>query len=370
MKRQDRLTGSFYRWLPAAAMLAVALTDHVTWQNTSLLPLFAVGPALAAGAGPRRRVASATAAAIVLCVVTAASHSRLESTRFAVALTAVVVVAIASWYVATLRLRTEKELTDVRAVADTVQQVLLGPVPARTGSGRLAVSYTSAAEAARIGGDLYEAVPLPGGSVRIIVADVQGKGLPAVRTTAVVLAAFREAAPYAERLDEVGRRIERALARRTESDRFVTAVLAEIAEDGSVDLLNYGHPAPLVRRADGLLESVEPQCPGPPLGLGSLTDAGPGRDLITLAPGDRILFHTDGLTEARDPSGEFYPVLARAGAPLSEPDPDEALARLREDVARHTRAPLTDDSAFLLFQHTSPLGAALPPADPHADRAT
>ncbi|WP_405010085.1 PP2C family protein-serine/threonine phosphatase [Kitasatospora sp. NBC_01539] len=368
MRNSDWATSSFYRWLPVAAMCAVVLADHMTWQDTSLLPLFAVGPALAAAAGPRLRVASATAIAVGLCAVTAVQHDRFGSTRFLVALTAIVVVAVASWFVATLRLRTEKELTDVRAVADTVQQVLLGPVPARTRGGRLAVSYTSAANEARIGGDLYEALPLADGSVRIIVADVQGKGLPAVRTTAVVLAAFREAAPYADGLDDVGRRIERALGRRTENDRFVTAVLAEIAADGSVELLNHGHPAPLVRRGDGLLETAEPHRPGPPLGLDGLTDTGPGRHRTTLEAGDRILFHTDGLTEARDAAGEFYPVLDRAGAALAEPDPDEALAGLRRDVARHTRAPLTDDSAFLLYQHAPPVRAPRPAGHPRAER--
>ncbi|MCX5215331.1 serine/threonine-protein phosphatase [Kitasatospora sp. NBC_00240] len=58
---------------------------------------------------------------------------------------------------------------------------------------------------------------------------------------------------------------------------------------------------------------------------------------------------TDGLTEARDPRGAFYPVLERAGTSLSEADPDRVLSLLRADVARHTRAPLADDSAFLLL---------------------
>ncbi|MFD7985764.1 PP2C family protein-serine/threonine phosphatase [Kitasatospora indigofera] len=347
MERRDA-TGRLYRWLPAAAMGAVALADFLTWKDTSLLPLFAVGPALAAATGPRRRVVSAALAGAVLCSVMAAHHGQLGSTRFAVAATAIAVVAVAAWFVATLRLRTERELTDVRAVADTVQKVLLGPVPSRAGASRIAVSYTSAAHAAKIGGDLYEAVAVPGG-VRIIVADVQGKGLPAVRGAAVVLAAFREAAPYAARLAEVGERIERALKRRTDGERFVTAVLAEVGDEGGVRLLNFGHPAPLVRRSGGAVELAEPPVPGPPLGLDCGTAAAPGTSRVTLRPGDRILFHTDGLTEARDPRGTFYPVLERAGAPLAEPDPDRALSLLRADVARHTRAPLADDSAFLLL---------------------
>ncbi|MYR51596.1 SpoIIE family protein phosphatase [Streptomyces sp. SID4928] len=349
------------RWLPWAAMGAVIVADRVTGEDYGLMPVFAVGPALAAAAGPRRRVVHVAVVALVLCAATATFNGRIDSIRFSVAVVCVVVLTVAAWFVASARLRAEDELTSVRAVADAVQRVLLGAVPARTSNGALAVSYVSAIESAHIGGDLYEAMPLPAGGLRIIVADVQGKGLPAVRTTSVVLAAFRESAPYVGALDEVGRRIERSLNWRTDGDRFVTAVLAEIADDGSVDILNYGHPAPLVRRSNGLLELAEPGSPGPPLGLGALTDAGPGRRRITLDVGDRVLFHTDGLTEARDPSGTFYPVLERAGEPLSDPDAQRALDRLREDVARFTEGPLDDDSAFLLFQYL-PADGPVPPA--------
>lgn len=359
------------RRLPWAAMGAVIVADRITGEDYGLMPVFAVGPALAAAAGPRRRVVHVAVVALVLCAATAAFNGRIGSIGFSVAVVCILVLTVAAWFVAAARLRTEDELSSVRAVADAVQRVLLGAVPARTSNGALAVSYVSAIESAHIGGDLYEAMPLPAGGLRIIVADVQGKGLPAVRTTSVVLAAFRESAPYVGRLAEVGRRIERSLNWRTDGDRFVTAVLAEIADDGSVDILNYGHPAPLVRRGNGLLELAEPESPGPPLGLGlgPLADAGPGRRRITLDAGDRVLFHTDGLTEARDPSGTFYPVLERAGEPLSDPDAEKALGRLREDVARFTEGPLDDDSAFLLFQYL-PADGPVPPAPSGSTRAS
>ncbi|MFD4797857.1 PP2C family protein-serine/threonine phosphatase [Streptomyces anulatus] len=351
MKNPGDEVAGLNRWLPWAAMGAVLLADRITGEDYGLMPVFAVGPALAAAAGPSTRVVRVSAAALLLCAATVVFNGRIDPVGFSIALVAVVVLTVAAWFVATSRLRTENELTDVKAVADAMQQVLLGPVPARTSNGRLAVSYVSAVESARVGGDLYEAMPLPAGGVRIIVADVQGKGLPAVRTTSVVLAAFRESAPYVDRLAEVGRRIERSLNWYTDGERFVTAVLAEIADDGSVDILNYGHPSPVVHRGDGLLEPADPETPGPPLGLGSLTDVDPGHRQISLVADDRILFHTDGLTEARNSSGTFYPILDRIGGPLSEPDPQNALDRLHQDVARFTEGLLNDDSALLLFQY-------------------
>lgn len=68
-------------------------------------------------------------------------------------------------------------------MAEVAQRVLLRPVPRRAGHLRAAVSYTSAMAEARIGGDLYEVVTGPSG-VRVIVGDVQGKGLEAVETSA------------------------------------------------------------------------------------------------------------------------------------------------------------------------------------------
>ena len=93
---------------------------------------------------------------------------------------------------AVVRRRQEPELASVRSIAEVAQRVLLRPVPRSAGPLRVAVSYTSAVAEARIGGDLYEVVPSR--RVRVIVGDVQGKGLEAVETAAVVLGEFRAAA--------------------------------------------------------------------------------------------------------------------------------------------------------------------------------
>ncbi|XCM28305.1 hypothetical protein ABXI76_02040 [Streptomyces parvus] len=68
----------------------------------------------------------------------------------------------------------------------------IGPV-------RLGASYVSASRATRVGRDLYKAVPSPYG-VRLVIADVQGKGLGTIRCAAVAPAAFRESGPEAEEL--------------------------------------------------------------------------------------------------------------------------------------------------------------------------
>ncbi len=83
-----------------------------------------------------------------------------------------------------------------------------------------------------------------GGRVRVIIADVQGKGLPAVQTAAVVLGTFREGAHDALGLTQIADQIDSSLERQAPEEKFVTAVRAEInpgTEETTV--VNRGHPA-------------------------------------------------------------------------------------------------------------------------------
>jgi serine phosphatase RsbU (regulator of sigma subunit) len=210
----------------------------------------------------------------------------------------------------------------------------------------IAVRYVSAAASARIGGDLYEVVAV-GDSIRLIVGDVLGKGLPAARTAAVVLGAFRESAYDTEDLGQIAARIEASLQHQETEEEFVTAVLAQISADGCrVDVLNCGHPAPLLVRA-GEVTAAAPAEACLPLGLASLTLEARAVSMIPLKDGDRLLFYTDGITEARDRQGTFYP-LEGSGALLGLPDLGSALDRLIEDVLRHVGHALQDDATILL----------------------
>ncbi|MFB9371175.1 PP2C family protein-serine/threonine phosphatase [Kitasatospora albolonga] len=341
--------------LPMAVMLGVGLVDALTGPEYNLLPVYAAGPALAAARGTIRHVLAMGTVAVLLCLLFAAKADRFGALRMWVALSAIVYVTLAACYAAWTRIQTERRLVDVQEVAKTLEDVLLTPVPPEIRPVRLAVSYVSAARATRVGGDLYEALPSPHG-VRLVVADVQGKGLETVRCAAVVLAAFRESAPGLADLGDVGRRIEAALERRTDGQRFVTGILAQIDLQGLVTLFNHGHPAPLLLPAGGEDELVEPSETVPPFGLAALTGGGQQDSVtrLTLRQGDRLLLYTDGLSEARDREGRFYPVRERGGPLLRGCAPEEALRRLRADVAAFTGAPPDDDSALLLLEFVPP----------------
>ncbi|TSB16403.1 serine/threonine-protein phosphatase [Streptomyces benahoarensis] len=335
--------------LPYGVMAVVTTVDVTAGPGVGFLPLVSLGPAFAGLVGGWRRTAVVGSAAFLLCLGLGMYDGLFEGRRGLPALLSVAGVTVAGVVAAVMRQRREAELANVRSIAEVAQRVLLRPVPRGAGPLRIAVSYTSAVAEARIGGDLYEVVTSPGG-VRIIVGDVQGKGLEAVESAAVVLGAFREAAHDEAELTAVGARVERALGRHLGGERFVTAVLAEIGDGPFATLLNFGHPAPLVVRAGGAVDFAAPPERALPLGLAAYADDGPKPHTVPFAPGDQLLFYTDGVTEARDGGGRFYPLDTRATL-LKDDDPEEALRAVREDVVAHAEGPLHDDAAMLLVRY-------------------
>ncbi|MER5423756.1 PP2C family protein-serine/threonine phosphatase [Streptosporangium roseum] len=336
--------------LPFIVMALVALIDFGSGPTSGLLPLLALGPAFASVACGLARTTVVGVIALALCVALGLYNDILWTPRTNITVVAILGVTVASVLASAGRLRHERQLADVRSVAEAAQRVLLRPVPRRAGPGiGVAVSYTSATAEARIGGDLYEVVTTPHG-VRIIVGDVQGKGLEAVETAAVVLGAFREAAHDEAKLQGVVARLENALTRELSGEQFVTGILAEITGGTSITVINCGHPSPMVLGSDGEHWFADPPDEALPLGMGSLKASEPVPHQIPFEPGDQVLFYTDGVIEARNGTGQFYPLPARAHL-LNGADPQLALDALRADLLRHVGRPLGDDAAMLLLRH-------------------
>jgi serine phosphatase RsbU (regulator of sigma subunit) len=238
-----------------------------------------------------------------------------------------------------------QRLAGVTLVAEAVQRAILAPPPARTGPISLSVRYLSAAAEAQVGGDLYEVVPGPS-SVRLLVGDVRGKGLSAVRTATVVLGEFRAAAAGPGDVAHVARKIDRRIPPYLlDAEEFVTAVLVDIEHDGRFHAVSCGHPPPMLLTARGDIEQVQLDA-APPLGLGVDPVTVRGK----LDSGDRLLLFTDGLIEARSPTGDFIdpapflPALARA-------DFDSALDGLLASLQRAAGHRLDDDIALLLASY-------------------
>ncbi len=234
-------------------------------------------------------------------------------------------------------------LATIRRVAEAAQHAILAAPPARVGPIALAARYASAATEALVGGDLYEVVARDGG-VRLLIGDVRGKGLAAVRTATVVLGEFRAAAADIDDLGEVARQLDRRLRPYLGDEDFVTALLAEIHDDGRFAVASCGHPPPL-HCDGGRVHRIEIES-SLPLGLGAEPVVTHGR----MEVGDRLLLYTDGIVEARDPRGEFVDLVSLIGTLAGG-----NLADVLDDVLRELAAVagdnLGDDLALLVAEY-------------------
>lgn len=234
-------------------------------------------------------------------------------------------------------------LADVLRVAEAAQHAILARPPHQIGAVALAARYISAAAEALVGGDLYETIARPG-AVRLLIGDVRGKGLEAVRIATIVLGEFRAAAADLDDLVQVARQIDRRVRTYLDDEDFVTALIADLNDDGTFTLVSCGHPAPLLATARGTQEVV---CsPTVPLGLG----VDPVLTSGTLVHGDRLLLYTDGLVEARDTRGGFVD-LGEVTAPLATTPLDRVLDDILKEVRRRTGGPLSDDLALLVAEY-------------------
>ena len=246
-----------------------------------------------------------------------------------------------------MRRQREARLARITRVAEVAQEAILPAVPPELGGFAIASRYVSASHDALVGGDLFDAVATTRG-VRVLVGDVRGKGLPAVRTAAHALSAFRQLAGRPElRLVDVAVALDDSLQGDLGEEDFVTAVLCELGPLRTLEIVNCGHPAPLLVPADGAPRELTATRPALPLGLGTE----PVPDRYRLDPGDRLLLFTDGLSEARDGHGVFLDLAGHAGV-LRDPDLQHAVDGLLAAAAQHAGGTLADDVAVLLVDVT------------------
>jgi hypothetical protein len=251
---------------------------------------------------------------------------------------------------ATVRERQSEKIAELVRLASVAQQAVLRPIGPQVGALAVAGRYISATAAADIGGDLYEALNTPYG-VRIIIGDVRGKGLDAVRLASIVLGSYRHVAYERADLKSIVQDLDRAVARSVGDEDFVTAALVE-ERGGTLTIVNCGHPAPLLLRR-GQVIPLEPPAPAPPLGFMPEVKARVER----LEPGDRLLLFTDGLGEARR-EGEFFPTADRAWRLLGHGTVGDGLASLETALVDWVYGRLEDDIALVLLEYTGPDGDA------------
>jgi serine phosphatase RsbU (regulator of sigma subunit) len=378
------------RWLELtllAAALAVVLVclTHVWAAPLELVPLLAVVPALAGiGAlGFGRPLAYGVLALLAGVVVDALVRGGITATGPAHALplaaigaTAVVTALSAAGAVLgahsrdTRQVQKDERFLNVTSVAEAAQRAVLRQLPETIGPLGLGVVYQAAAAEARVGGDLYEVADTEHG-IRLIIGDVRGKGLGAVEVAADVVGRFRELAYSVHTLDEIAYRLDAGLSRRFgPQEEFVTALLVQVdPRAGRLTIVNCGHPPPLLISAAHEVTVLEVRAPAPPLGLLTLGSEAGAKDTRLFPPHAQLLLYTDGVTEARDAGGAFYPLGERVAVLAAQSPPWTArlgrhagptlLDLVRDDLLRHVGSPPHDDAAMLVVR--APAAWAHPP---------
>jgi hypothetical protein len=362
----------------AAALVLVGLLlliDVASGPQIRIGGLMVAVPALSAVFLGPGQVLLVTVASTGCVVVAAAANHTIDSENFPVVMATVVLISAGSVAASAVRQRREQQLAQARWVATVTQRVLLRPLPGRLGPLTLASTYMAAEEEAAIGGDLYASASLDAGDARLIVGDVQGKGLGAVEVAGFLLTAFRRASrrrislrdlpSYLDRglredladLDEVeehathevigGRAAPRSGP--TLLEGFVTAVMVDVTAAGdTIRVANCGHPPPLLLHQNKVLH-LDPVVPALPLGLGDLGPEIHCVDRYDLDVGDILLLYTDGVIESRNAEGAFYPLADRL-TDWEGDSPDELLRHIRADLRRHAGARLGDDVAMVAAQ--------------------
>nr|WP_202486728.1 PP2C family protein-serine/threonine phosphatase [Streptomyces sp. SID8354] len=349
---------TWMRWLPGLYVLAVLLVEFITPTQWAVSSLLIAVPVLAAFTHGPLGVAVVTAFVVVLEGVLAGTpcctgHNphQLWGNHYVATYISTIVVGIMGVALAWYRQRQQRHLVRVNSVAEALMRTLLRPVPHQVGKVLAAGLYRSGEIGTMVGGDLYDIRATKAGE-RAIIGDVRGKGLQAVRTVADILGSFREAVHDPGDLLAVATRMERRLAHEAaeipDDELFVTAALIEYdARAEQVTIINHGHIEPVLISGGKVSALTGP--PALPLGLGGLAADPPVSYTHRFTFGDVLLLCTDGLIEARDHTGAFYPLLDRLGQRFggrSTPGPADVIDFLNADLPRHTRI-LHDDVAIL-----------------------
>ncbi|MFG2300309.1 PP2C family protein-serine/threonine phosphatase [Actinacidiphila glaucinigra] len=236
----------------------------------------------------------------------------------------------------------------------TAAELVWAFLPRRT-IGTTEVTSSAVLEPAyEIGGDAFDH-SLQDDHLHLAVVDAMGHDLASGLTAAVALAGCRGARRAGADLGEIVKTVDETLAEWI-PDRFATAVFADLdVRSGQFAWANCGHPPPRLIRGRHVVPGALERDADLPLGLGSGYGGQPRSVHSTrLEPGDRVLVHTDGVTESRAGGGdEFgerrlteYVVHATAfGDPAAE-----VLRRLVHAILAHRHGRLDDDATVLLAE--------------------
>ncbi|WP_055589378.1 PP2C family protein-serine/threonine phosphatase [Peterkaempfera griseoplana] len=339
----------------SAALLGITFGGVVIPGDMHLEALLVTVPALTAAAEKARTTIGMTVLACLGVLAIDIDVGLRNSPTLPIDVAVLLVVCVLVLVLRRMRETDHRLLRAVRSVSETAQRALLPPLPSRVAGLEIATAYRSADAHAHIGGDVYAAERVDH-TVRLLIGDVRGHGLAAVDEAAAVIGCFREAAHRDGRLEHLALSLDASVRRRLDlaaqsdscaAERFITALILEIPDDlAVVRVISCGHPDSM-RSHGSAVDLLEAAQPAPPLGLGCTCGQPVYRvDTFAFEPGDTLLLHTDGLLEARDQTGAFYPAVDRF-ALLAADEPHRLIERLMSDLTVHADGEVRDDVAMV-----------------------
>lgn len=210
--------------------------------------------------------------------------------------------------------------------------------------------------ARQVGGDFYDVIELPGDRLGLFIADVADKGVPAALFMALTRTLVRAATLQTFSPAEVLRRVNELLFPDAQQGMFVTAVYAVLTRStGVLTYANAGHNPPLWwQAATGTVQTLTRTG----IALGIEENGLYEQKTVRLAPGDLLLFYTDGVTEAFSPQNEPFGeerlrALLRQNAGQSA---QEVVHSIEKAVQEFTTDPQLSDDLTLLVVKRTPLG--------------
>jgi serine phosphatase RsbU (regulator of sigma subunit) len=241
-------------------------------------------------------------------------------------------------------------------VAREIQQAML-PDGMWSSDGVEAFGLTKPANT--VGGDFYDILPQPDGTVIVALGDVAGKASPAALLMALLLAMMRTLVDEGLGIADLVKRLNLQICKHAPPSRFITLFVASYdPRTGNLQFVNAGQTPPLLRRQNGAIERLSTG--GTALGMfeGSSYESGH----VRLEPGDAVVMYSDGITEAEDPAGIAFDEagLERTLALYPGTFPEATAASVGQAifdaVERHRRdSRLGDDLSVLVLSRLRPL---------------
>jgi sigma-B regulation protein RsbU (phosphoserine phosphatase) len=229
--------------------------------------------------------------------------------------------------------RLNENLVQLKTAQRIQQSLLPQRSPVLTGLDIAGISYP----AAYAGGDMFNYLPMLGGDLGIVVADVAGHGIGAALQMASTQAFLRSMTQTCTTVGEIMTRVNRFVFEETEGESFVTLMLIRLdLRTRSLTYANAGHPPGYILDPLGDVRA-ELSSSALPLGIEEYCDF-PVGEPVALRPGEIVVLVTDGILEAQSPEGTFFGSerLLEVIRTMRDRTGREILEELHRAVGRHT----------------------------------